>query len=130
MRFSVVALLCGAIWAAAVLQGQADEVDDLLAGKPLATQDKDSQSRLGVTPSLDERFSAPLEHVPLAEGSAWDATGTQPRTQFGEPSSDQAQNPLPAPSASITMVPEPQAIALAALALLYFLIFFRRRHLA
>jgi hypothetical protein len=126
MKFSLVTLLCGLLWMAAIAQAQADEVDDLLAGKPVATDEPASQP--GPAASLDERFSAPFEPAPLTPGTSWEVATTS-RTRLSA-STDAADQQPPAPSASVTMVPEPQAIALAALALLYFLIFFRRRHLA
>lgn len=129
MRFSVVALLCGIVWAATIVQGQADEVDDLLAGKRVVTDEEESRTRSPALPSLDGRFSAPLEPVPLADGPSWEAVGKPSHTRLVD-HSDETDRRLPAPSTSIAMVPEPQAIALGALALLYFLVFFRRRHLA
>lgn len=133
MKFRGVALLCGLLLVAA--QAQADEVDDLLAGKPVVlTQDQETPVRPSELPALEEPLvqqAAAVESLPLAEETAWDiATGPQPHASLSDNSPAPRQKRESAPSVPVSMVPEPSAIALAVLALLYFLIFFRRRHLA
>jgi hypothetical protein len=126
MKFRLVTLLCGLVWIAAAAQVQADEVDDLLAGKPLPGEEQVPEG-LPSLPVLAEQFTPPLEPAPVAPGTSWEVPASHGRLSEAAERADR-QPAAPAPSASVTMVPEPQAIALAVLALLYFMIFFRRRH--
>ncbi len=109
----------------------ADQVDDLLAGKPVTisttaepqTGTSDAEvsvstgDRPAVTPGTLSEDSWP---VTLAEPShvGIDDDGLAAKSSHG----------ATAPPGMISVVPEPSAIALAVGALVYFLIFFRRRY--
>lgn len=121
----------------------ADQVDDLLAGKPVkidasvpqepATSqaaENDSASVDGQTELSVSQGAVPQDHhseksweLTLA-GSDQVGQGVDIPSQSG----NKANHPAAAPTGAISLVPEPSAIALAAAALVYFLIFFRRRY--
>ena len=126
-----VVLVCGFLLAAAAAPAPADEVDDLLAGKSVATQPSASPANRPEPLSLENRIVTPLDSAPLAEDVPWDASiGPQPRASLTDDSPPPSRHRKSAPSSAVNLVPEPSAIILATLALLYFLIFFRRRRLA
>lgn len=107
---------------------QADEVDDLLAGKPVVTGEAAVPVQHFEAPSLQQPIVSPLQSATLADEADWDATIKQaPKRRTS------ADPPQPAresvPPSDISLVPEPSAIALGVAAILYFLIFFRRRHI-
>jgi hypothetical protein len=128
MKFIGVTLFSGLLMAVAAAPLHGDEVDDLFAGKPVITQDARSLVQPFGSPTLDQGVVSPLESAKLADETAWEASIKQaPKTKSS------AQSPKPvresqAPS-EVSLVPEPSAIALGVGAILYFLIFFRRRHL-
>ena len=128
MKVRCVALLCGALFVAAAALAQADEVDDLLSGKAVATQQNTSPVNQSAVPSLQDRM---VEPGTFADEAAWAVViDDDPRGQLSGDSAVRPGDRRTAPAAGVNLVPEPSAVALAALALLYFLIFFRRRHLA
>jgi len=126
-----VALLCGLLFVAAAAQSQGDEVDDLLSGRSTTTaQETASPGNPPESPSLEDRVVAPVDSRPLVDQTPWEIPLGHPSgANLSRDSSARVDHRKPAPS-EVNLVPEPTAIALAALALLYFLIFFRRRHLA
>jgi hypothetical protein len=119
---------CGTLFAAlfvvslfAVGAAQADIVDDLLAGKPVSVPGEQAEQAESAAETSAEN------HVVISEEAAprspLDAELSAPVIPNG--SSVQV---TPESSAPISLVPEPSAIALASLALVYFLVFFRRRY--
>ncbi len=129
-----------AIWAllacaALPLAVRADELDELLNSEPAATASDSpvAEERLPTFDDLtiepraaaDSSFGAGVGST-LPETSVWQTAGAS----SGRPAADHAQ-PVAQESAplGISLVPEPSAVALAALALLYFLVFGRRRTL-
>jgi len=131
MSTARVVLLCGFLLAAAVAPAPADEVDDLLAGKAVVTHKNASPQNRPEPALLENQIVAPAESAALADGLPWDATiGPQPHASLTDQSPARSGHRESAPSPAVNLVPEPSAMILATLALLYFLIFFRRRHLA
>ena len=103
----------------------ADQVDDLLAGKPVKIEDVASETDSSA--SVDDRIVVPVEDKTLADES-WEVAHAEPsHTSLNEAASPRPLQPIGAVP-NISVVPEPSAIALAALALVYFLLFFRRRY--
>jgi hypothetical protein len=135
MKIGRGALLCGALLVGAARLVTADEVDDLLAGKPVRIDQAAAPAVAQPGPSPKDRAVVPLETFTLEspppdEQTFWDpAIEGQLKPKFAHDGPPQHER-KPAPSTNINLVPEPSAIALAVGALLYFLIFFRRRHLA
>jgi hypothetical protein len=126
MRRAFVALLgCGLIWAAGSV-ALGDPLEDLLDGRPLPEGQVESLEPARPVTSYQQEVTVPIGDVPLAQQAAWETPIVQEQLakRAGSPVSRAA-----AP-ASVSMVPEPSAIALAVLAMLYFVIFFRRRHYA
>lgn len=136
MKFGRGALLCGALLVGTARLVTADEVDDLLAGKPVRIVQDPAPVAAQSAPLPETPAVAPLETGPLDSPSStdeafWDLSlEGQPNAKFAGPSPPPNNERKPAPATNINLVPEPSAIALAVLALVYFLIFFRRRHLA
>lgn len=111
----LIALICGATVVSTDVR--ADVVDDLLAGKPVTIE-----SEPAFAPAADAGVAVPEPAV--AEQAPWEVGIKHP------PASELATSayvPREEPE-TINLVPEPTAIGLAALALGYFLFFFRRRH--
>lgn len=124
MKGSLVSVLCGLWVLVATAAVQADEVDDLLAGKPVAIPQSDLSSDPFAAPSLQERTVSPTL------GAEWHATIEQAPAPASRPVAGSTQPSREAvPAAGVNLVPEPSAIALGLAAILYFLVFFRRRHL-
>ena len=120
-----VAFVCGFLLVAAAAQTQADEVDDLLSGKSFTLQEDTA-----TPPSRPIVAEPEFGLAPLVEGQPWAISVEQPTGRhFSAPTPAPQTERKPAPTA-VSFVPEPSAIALAVLALMYFLVFFRRRHLA
>ncbi len=131
MKGPMLASLIGAVLAAAVgfSQARADKIDDLLAGRSISED---------ATLSADERVAEPLvphqsvvadDHHRLVEPTGLEMSnlshGTHEELHVVD-ESEHRQNS--GPTTTFSVVPEPSAIALAALALVYFFIFFRRRY--
>jgi len=129
MKVIGVTLLFGVLIAVAARSAQGDEVDDLLADRPVVTQDLASPAQLFESPALEDRMVSPLESAALAEGAAWEAAIKQAPNRKSSADSPKPARESQSPS-DVSLVPEPSAIALGVGAILYFLIFFRRRHLA
>lgn len=125
--------LCGSMLLVALgqAQGGADELDDLLAGNTnVAQQESAAQSELPAPASNDavsprDDVVSPREDVELdyTNHAHWQPVVALPSS--AESVSGQSRT-AEAPSA-FSAVPEPSAIALAMLALVYFLVFGRRR---
>jgi hypothetical protein len=95
-------------------------VDDLLAGKPI----KIEASTGDAASEASERIVVPVEKKTLADES-WEVAETHSIAASSTALVPRASQPV---GSATTVVPEPSAIALAALALVYFLLFFRRRY--
>ena len=65
-------LLCGLLMAAGAALASADEVDDLLAGKPITTDEVPALSF--DSPALQDRILSPAESAALHHDPAWHAT--------------------------------------------------------
>lgn len=134
MKVRCVALLCGALFVAAVALAQADEVDELLSGKAAVTGEHAPAANQPAAPSLEPAIAVPVDPVDVGvavDTAPWNLTiDNDPQVPMSGDSTGREGDRRAAPSAGVSLVPEPSAVALAALALLYFLIFFRRRHLA
>ncbi len=129
MKVIGVTLLCGVLMAAVAAPAQGDEVDDLFAGKPVKTGDAALPAQQVEALSLEDRIVSPVDSATLAEGAAWEPAFKQaPKGTSSADSATPARESVP-PS-KVSLVPEPSAIALGVAAILYFLIFFRRRRLA
>lgn len=107
---------------------RADELDDLLSSEPSALQVDlvPSSAQPGLEYELQNQ-----EALDYTDHSRWRSPISAPLTRAAksaQPATGATQKP--APSTSLNVVPEPSAIALGVLALLYFLVFGRRRHLA
>jgi hypothetical protein len=103
----------------------ADQVDDLLAGKPVKIEGVSGESES--SPTLSDRIVVPVQEKTLAEES-WEVTHAEPsHASLNDVDPSRAARPR-GPATTISVVPEPSAIALAALSLVYFLLFFRRRY--
>ncbi len=116
----------------------ADQVDDLLAGKPVqAVAQEPATNPAATDPTVvghEDALNPTEQSVPrgsLSEPS-WELTLAAPdragEVSISSQAGDEANRPPAAPAGAISLVPEPSAIALAAAALVYFLIFFRRRY--
>lgn len=122
--------LCGSMLLIALGQAQvsADELDDLLAGNTsFAEQESVAQSELTVT-AVSTEGVAPREDVELdyTNHAHWQPVVALPSgTDNVGGQSRAAESP-----SAFSAVPEPSAIALAMLALVYFLVFGRRRFAA
>ncbi len=142
MRFTCAVLLAAiAVLSCFGKAVYADRVDDLLAGKPVDIEALVAQDELSVRESgAEDSGSSPVasadeptkSHVsqdtaPLADKS-WDLAlaGSALASHVEIP--PLAGNGQNQPDGVINLVPEPSAIALATAALVYFLIFFRRRY--
>ncbi len=121
----------------------ADQLDDLLAGKPVLIESTASEGRtpesVATSDSPDEQLAAEVAHKPeLGPRLRTATTRTSAQHDFDmtlvEPSHASALDAhstghsVARPAMTISMVPEPSAIFLAILALGYFLLFFRRRY--
>ena len=112
----------------------ADQVDDLLAGRPVkivAQEPVTDQSATNAAASTGDQAEASVSRDSLSE-KPWELTLAAP-DQVGQVAvtpqvGNDASRPAAAPPGAISLVPEPSTIALAAAALVYFLIFFRRRY--
>jgi hypothetical protein len=103
----------------------ADQVDDLLAGKPVKIETESGET---APPVVAERVVVPVEEKTLADES-WEVVQVDPaKASLENAEADQKLSRPVRPAAAISVVPEPSAIALAALSLVYFLLFFRRRY--
>ena len=138
------AVFVGALVACGAMRATADELDDLLygepssAGQPVAPLAVEPQSPLGFGP-IEQ---APIEHDPIAADSTgyadparWRPTVASPpaRVSINKTSADArdaANSGKAAEALPPNPVPEPSAVILGSLALLYFLIFGRRRRIA
>jgi hypothetical protein len=96
----------------------ADQVDDLLAGKPVKIE---AAADDAAAPAA-EPIVVPVEKKTLADES-WEVAQSHSISESNPALDRQAPRPI-----ATTVVPEPSAIALAALSLVYFLLFFRRRY--
>jgi hypothetical protein len=96
----------------------ADQVDDLLAGKPVKIE---AAANDAAAPA-SEPIVVPVEKKTLADES-WEVAQSHPISESNPALERSAPRPI-----ATTVVPEPSAIALAALSLVYFLLFFRRRY--
>ena len=103
-----------------------DEVDDLLAGKPVSGGKVDAPPADAFDSSpLNDMIASPIDSSTLTVEAGWD---TLPKAEAGaepkQPARDESM-----PTSDVSLVPEPSAIVLGVAAILYFLVFFRRRQL-
>ena len=105
----------------------ADELDDLLSSEPSALPPAQGQSDVGSESSADFDL-ADHEATSYSDQSRWhSAIGpSTARSTKSKPTLD-ASAQKPSEPSGLSVVPEPSAVFLAALALLYFLVFGRRR---
>ena len=121
----------------------ADQVDDLLAGKLVEIDTSLAQEPVAKPAAGDDASPSALplnrSEMPASQPAApqnalsqsWELTLADPepiRQAEIAPQAGSEENRPAAPEGVISLVPEPSAIALAAAALAYFLIFFRRRY--
>jgi hypothetical protein len=136
----VVALTASVVFLSVILESvYADQVDDLLAGRPVkiaAQEPVADQSATNAPASTGDQTEPSDQHDAVSPDSLsekpWELTLVAP-DQVGQvavtPQAGNAANrPATAPPGAISLVPEPSTIALATAALVYFLIFFRRRY--
>jgi hypothetical protein len=122
----------------------ADELDELLAAEPVSAQieplasvgDRGPEQHAGQRASLDAAGNR--QHATGAPQSNWRRTLTTSNSDRAIATAD--TNPAAnqtaaassaqkaAPATGFSAVPEPSTVAIAALALAYFLVFGRRRH--
>jgi hypothetical protein len=125
MRFGVAFLLLSLTAFPAPVT--ADEVDDLLVSRKVEHPKAPSEV-LWSGPPVQEDAALPLQVLPLAEPAPWEGAVV---ANSAEPAVTPDSAPRdPTRDSRVNLVPEPSAIALAVLALVYFLVFFRRRHFA
>jgi hypothetical protein len=116
--FATLLIAALACWSSSL--AVADQVDDLLAGKPIKIEEVAAEDT--AAPAVNERIIVPVEKKTLAD-EAWEVAETHSVSQSNPALDRNAPRPI-----ATTVVPEPSAIALAALSLVYFLLFFRRRY--
>jgi PEP-CTERM motif len=117
----------------------ADELDELLAAEPVSVQveplasagDRGPDKNAGQRALLDA--SANRQHATAAEQSNRRRSLTTPTSDRTTATADTNQATAnsaqkAAPATGFSAVPEPSTVAIAALALAYFLVFGRRRH--
>jgi hypothetical protein len=120
--------LCCALTTFSGAAASADEVDDLLAGKPVLVVPETRPAAPLPAPRFDPPSLSAEQAAAMHARAPWEVTISNPAVE-PHVSKPATRRLLPAREAdAITMVPEPAAFALAAAALVYFLIFFRRRH--
>lgn len=124
---SFAAAICCSLLAMAfsVVRAHADELDDLLTGPPAVETSATSADASGPLPTT---ASSPIDQLERVDVDYTDHARWQPVVAL--PSGRDAMV-KPArhseASSAYSVVPEPSAIALALLALVYFLVFGRRR---
>ena len=123
------ALLCIAcLVAVRPATGRADELDELLSSEPSASQVESAPAAVQAGLAYDLENNDALDY---SDHSRWQPPIVVPMTRTTkspQPTTGAAEKP--APPAGLNVVPEPSAIALGVLALVYFLVFGRRRRLA
>jgi hypothetical protein len=134
MRPIYAALICAlAVVAARPAQSRGDELDDLLSSPPIASSHEpaasSNESGSDVTADAADHFDlSDSDAASYADQSRWHPVvglSTHAATK-GKSTSDGSAQKSPAPS-NLSLVPEPSAVVLAGLALIYFLVFGRRR---
>jgi hypothetical protein len=108
---TTLAVTCGSL-------AVADQVDDFLAGKPVSIEAGADDTAAPAS----EPIVVPVEKRTLADES-WEIAQSHSISESNPALDRNAPRPI-----ATTVVPEPSAIALAALSLVYFLLFFRRRY--
>ena len=107
---------------------RADDLDDLLSSEPSALQVEQAPGAVQAGLAYDLENHDALDY---RDHSRWQPPIAVPMTRTtksAQPTTGATEKP--APPAGLNVVPEPSAIALGVLALLYFLVFGRRRRLA
>ena len=139
-RIAVLFALCLAVVSVNSKTVYADRVDDLLAGKPVVIEEQtvvgegDESAVAETASSEDAATNGAAVKRPLPKGTlsekSWEVTLAEPSHVGITPdqATSAAKGRTAAPPGMISVVPEPSAIALAAAALVYFLLFFRRRY--
>ena len=144
----LIAVFVGALVACVATCATADELDDLLYGEPASGQQPaaplaiEPESSLGLSP-LEHDFIEPNgtggftdpNSTGYGDVSHWRPTGSPPsaRVSINKTAADvrdAAHRARTAEALPPNPVPEPSAVILGGLALLYFLIFGRRRRIA
>ena len=128
MKRVYVALFCAALMVAfRPAPSLGDELDDLLASEPVGAPSEVVSGDVGADEVVD--FDLTNSDTPgYTDPSRWQpAIGvpTPRRAKSKSPSTSSTQKSVP--PGDLNVVPEPSTIALAALALVYFLVFGRRR---
>lgn len=112
----------------------ADAVDDLLAGKPVVISSTPGDAPVK-SPAQEQTLKQLMDQQTGDEDSLSDGSFTLKLTEPSQVglevtgASAEAQPQTATSTATLNLVPEPSAIILAVLSLVYFLIFFRRRYL-
>ncbi len=113
----------------------ADAVDDLLAGKPVIVAEEATASKSTALVNATSASEKMLARFAEERATDEDALSHDPlEVKLSQPTIEgldvAGKDPSAAPmtTAHLSLVPEPSAIALSALSLVYFLIFFRRRY--
>lgn len=102
-----------------------DEVDDLLAGKPVSGGQVDAPPADAFDSSpLNDMIASPIDSPTLTVEAGWDTLPKAEADAAPKPARDESM-----PTSDVSLVPEPSAIVLGVAAILYFLVFFRRRQL-
>ncbi len=126
-RFTII---CAVLSAAALsVAARADDFDDLLASDPSAKSVDTSPTAQDPFPTFDDLGLEPPAGIRFGDRVETTLPAAA-RDDADQPAANQRQPDQVAEESAplgIGLVPEPSAVALAALALLYFLVFGRRR---
>jgi len=126
----IYALLCVAFLVAdRPLQSRGDELDDLLSSEASELQIQSPPDAVQAGLAYEAQNGDALDYT---DHSRWHSPVVMAPVSRAAKSARPAKGATqkPAPPAGLNIVPEPSAIALGVLALLYFLVFGRRRRLA
>jgi hypothetical protein len=126
---SILALCAVALLVVQAVPACADELDELLASEPVVASAVDS----AVQPTASDNEGLDFSHgdnLDYRDAARWQSTvAPVPVAKQRTPSTASTQKAAQ-PADDFSVVPEPSAIALAVIALAYFLVFGRRRRLA
>jgi hypothetical protein len=133
--FAVLLIVALAVWPGVAA---ADDIDDLLASEPSPAVAPISESAPATSTVFgQDLFGTPVTFEPSsitgeldwqpAERVAQPSAHPQPGAPAAAHQAAAPTDPKASPAPGINLVPEPSAIALAVLAMLYFLVFGRRR---
>ncbi len=127
MKYALVGLLVFSLGLAAGSARALDDLDELLSGDSAVAAADSTQDNLVNPGTVELRSSATgNEARAFSDHLPWSPSLDKPGADLASDTSQPLAH-RPAAATDISLVPEPSAVALAALALCYFLIFGRRR---